>query len=56
MDTKSVRVVTYQEELPLIMLLDTSITCLFEVKRHIKYFTSPLALNAHQRWKGGDIP
>ena len=56
MDTKPGRVVKYQEELPLIKLVDTSIRCLFEVKRHIKYFTSPLALNGQQTWKGGDIP
>ena len=42
--TKLGTVVTYYEELPLIKLLDSSITCYSEVRWHIKYFIFPLAL------------
>ena len=37
------RVVTYNEELPLIKLLDPSIMWAFEIKRQIKHLISSLA-------------
>ena len=48
MGTNFGKVVTYHKEVPLIKLPAPSITCLFEVTSHIKYFLSPLALDQWQ--------
>ena len=45
MATKTGRVVTYNENLPLIKSHDPSITWSCEAMRQIKYFISPLALD-----------
>ena len=45
MVTKLGRVVIYHEELPLIKLLDPSITWFCKVTGHAKYFISPFALD-----------
>ena len=45
MATKLGKVVIYLEELPLIKLLDPSITWFCKVTWHVKYFISPFALD-----------
>ena len=45
MDIKLGKMVTYHEELPLIKLLETSLTWFCEITLHIKYFVSALALD-----------
>ena len=45
MATKLGKVLIYLEDLPLINLLDPSITWFCEVMRYIKYYISPLALD-----------
>ena len=57
--TKLGKVVIYHEELLLIKLLDPSITCLYKVTWHVKYFISPFALdmkNGHETWQFGYSP